>query len=141
MRQFSIEAAVLCDEVRQEVNGKHILIGVYNGTIVVPDFPATLAVSWWMQLFPKEIGIFHLDIQILKDGKDTLVKAAIGYEVHAKDWASMVLPKIPMQVHGPGKLELQMKDQKDEEWSVVHSFEVRKGNVVSGMPPRKSKAD
>jgi hypothetical protein len=135
MLPFNIEAAVLCDEIRQEANGKHILIGVYNGVIVVVDFPADLLVSWWIQVFPNKLGKFDLDIQLMKDGKDTLIKASVGFEMHIKDWAAMVLPKIPLQIHGPGKLQLQLKEKSEAKWSIVQTFEVRKGNVTVTVPP------
>jgi hypothetical protein len=139
MLPFSIEAAVLCDEVRQEVNGKYILIGTYNGIVVVADFPAQLQVSWWIQIFPKETGKFDLDIQLIKDGKDTIIKADLGYEVHAKDWAAMVLPKIPVPIHGPGKMQLQMKLKSEAKWSIVQTFEVRKGSVTVTIPPAQQR--
>ena len=41
-------AAVVCDEVRLEANGKTFLIGVYSGGISVPDLPATIKVSAWL---------------------------------------------------------------------------------------------
>ena len=56
MLPFKVVAAVLCDDIRQEQNSKHILIGVYNGGVIVPNFPAQLVVCWWLQVFPNEIG-------------------------------------------------------------------------------------
>ena len=35
-----------CDDIRQEVGGKLSLIGVYNGVMYVPQFPATLPKLW-----------------------------------------------------------------------------------------------
>jgi hypothetical protein len=31
--------AIFCDDVRQELNGKYILIGAYAGVMTVPSFP------------------------------------------------------------------------------------------------------
>ena len=35
-------ALIICDDLRVEINGKQILIGVYAGDIIFPSFPAKL---------------------------------------------------------------------------------------------------
>lgn len=35
-----INHVILCDDARQEVSGKEILIGVYNDVLIFPGFPA-----------------------------------------------------------------------------------------------------
>lgn len=47
---------VLCDDVRQELNGKMLLIGVYATDIGVAQFPATFAFN------------IHAQGEVLKDG-------------------------------------------------------------------------
>jgi len=134
MLPFTVAAVVLCDDIRLEQNNKHILIGVYNGTIVVQNFPAVFPVCWWMQVLSNETGSFELDIQLVKDQRDTLLRASIGYEIHTKDWASISLPRIPLQIHGPGKLQLQMKKKAESDWTTVQELEIKQGDVVGGPP-------
>ena len=134
MLPFKVVAAVLCDDIRQEQNSKHILIGVYNGGVVVPNFPAEFAVCWWMQILPNEIGKFEIDVQLVKDNRDVLLKAGIGFEIHAREWAAMVLPRIPLQLYGEGHLQLQMKVHTESNWTTVQDFDVKKGNVNIGIP-------
>jgi hypothetical protein len=40
--EYKVKSVLICDDARQEVNGKEILIGVYNDTIVVERLPAML---------------------------------------------------------------------------------------------------
>jgi hypothetical protein len=131
---FKVAAVVLCDDIRQEQNNKHILIGVYNGTIVVQEFPAQFQLSWWIQIFPTETGQFHLDIQLTKDERDILLRAGVGYDIREMDWASMVLPRISLQFHGPGKMQLQMKQKSESEWIIIQDFDVRRGTVITALP-------
>ena len=35
--------AIFCDDIRQEVSGKHTLVGVYSGGLFVQNFPAMIA--------------------------------------------------------------------------------------------------
>jgi hypothetical protein len=39
---YDIVSVIICDDVRQEGNGKEILIGVYNGTIVFKTLPSEI---------------------------------------------------------------------------------------------------
>lgn len=45
---LKIETAVLCDDVRLEINGKLILIGVYTGDVVIPKFPNSVSVMLFL---------------------------------------------------------------------------------------------
>ena len=40
---ISVQSTVVCDDVRREDNGKHILIGVYAGALFLQSIPAALA--------------------------------------------------------------------------------------------------
>src|SRR5262245_1276923 len=42
-KPFSIINTIVCDDVRREDNGKEILIGVFNDTLVIDSVPAILA--------------------------------------------------------------------------------------------------
>jgi hypothetical protein len=40
--RYHIRFVIICDDIRQEVSGKEILIGVYNDIIIFPSFPAVM---------------------------------------------------------------------------------------------------
>ena len=37
--------AIICDEIRQEINKKYILVGVYTGDILIKNFPVNMGLS------------------------------------------------------------------------------------------------
>lgn len=41
---------LLADDIRQEQNGKSIIIGVYSGDVLVSRFPADLKVAIWLEI-------------------------------------------------------------------------------------------
>ncbi len=41
-RDYKIKSVLICDDVRQEISGKEILIGVYNDVIVFTDIPTII---------------------------------------------------------------------------------------------------
>lgn len=40
--KLKIRHVIVCDDVRQEISGKEILIGVYNDILIFPGFPALM---------------------------------------------------------------------------------------------------
>jgi hypothetical protein len=140
MLPFKVSAVILCDDIRLEQNNKHILIGVYNGTIVVQDFPAEFPVCWWIQTLTNQTGKFEFDIRLIKDEKDTLLRVQVEFEIHTKGWAAMILPKVQLQLHGPGNLQLQMKTKSESDWITIQESEVRQGDIIGGPPIQRISA-
>lgn len=64
-------STTFCDDVRQEVGGKQSLIGVYNGVMFVPQFPATLPKLWLVAAYttPRSKLPKRLKIRVLKNGE------------------------------------------------------------------------
>lgn len=46
---LTVKKVIICDDVRQEHNGKSILIGVHAGDIIVPNFPAIFPLALWLE--------------------------------------------------------------------------------------------
>ena len=60
-----------CDDIRQEIGGKISLIGVYNGVLYVPQFPATLPKLWLMTtlVMPYKEPPQQMKIRVMKDSE------------------------------------------------------------------------
>lgn len=82
---------IVCDDVRQEINGKLILIGVYTGDIVVSALPVTLT-----QL--------HFFIEIRMDSGDILRFAKVEIRVPGHEPYLVEIPEgqvsLPPSVEG-----------------------------------------
>ena len=80
-----LQSSILCDDVRQERNGKFILIGLYDA-IGAPDFPLIYPRLFMVTRWCSGEGLFKQRTRILKpDGTTVLVEG--------KD--------IPVQLPGP----------------------------------------
>lgn len=76
-----LQASVLCDDVRQERNGKFILIGLFD-VLTVPKFPCAFQRVCVVNRWCCGEGEFTQQSRIVKpDGQDVLVK---GKEVKVK---------------------------------------------------------
>jgi len=130
---FKVHAAVVCDDVRQEQNNKHILIGVYNGSIIVAGFPAEVALAWWIQVFPTRTGKFDIEI-MLESENAVIMRAGIGFQIYAVDWSVITLPRVPLQFQGNANLQLRLKLKDEKEWTDIVTIAVKQG-APSGVPP------
>jgi len=129
MLPFKVPTVVMCDDIRMEHNNKFILVGVYNGTLLVGGFPAQIPLCWWLQLIIQQPSKFEVELQLVKDDSSTLLRAMVGFDAVTPGWAAMPLPKVELQLQGPGKVRLQLKLKSDSEWETVHEFEVALGPV------------
>lgn len=51
-----VNCAIVCDSVRQEINGKLIFVGVYTGDIVVQRYPVDISLQVWLEIQPEFTG-------------------------------------------------------------------------------------
>jgi hypothetical protein len=118
--------AIFCDDIRREVSGKQILIGVYTGDIVIPSFPATIAIAGWIAFaradriaaeIPIEFRIIDSKGQSLGYGSAILGLIEAGHD------GAITLPALPVMIQNPGTITLQLK-QYDEPWQNVRSVGV-----------------
>ena len=99
---LDVKAAVLCDDVRKEANGKDIIIGAYTGQITVGGFPAHFPFSLWLILSMKQMGKFKLEIEIRGTSDARISSMETNIEVTGDDnYAGITL--------GPFMTELQQE--------------------------------
>lgn len=58
--------ALFCDDIRQEMSGKFILIGVYSGEMNVNNGPTTLPLSMWVDITGLPAGKQKLNFTVRK---------------------------------------------------------------------------
>jgi hypothetical protein len=134
MLPFKITAVVACDDIRQEINNKAILVGVYNGALVVPGFPADIAIAWWIQMKADTIGDYAMEARVLKDGNSTLLRAMLQVTVHTLGWSTLALPRAPLQLQGPGHLELEIRLKDAGKWDTISELDIVEGKIAEAAP-------
>jgi len=140
--------AVFCDDIRREVTGKHILIGVYGGDIILPHLPAPVVLAVWVP-FKRENsaeGKIPIEFRVVTTGDDN---QALGYgsmEITisgATEEGALTFPALAMMINRPGALVFQLK-QYDEPWQNIASLKVgvQSGSpIVSGPSPPSSQSE
>lgn len=122
---IKVLSVVLCDDIRQEANGKHILIGVYSGVLGIRSLPVTLRLSWWIQLLA-DPGKYEIDIRIIGPNDAQLMSGKIMLESIAAKPSAFIVPKTAMQIQAEGIVRLEWN--ANGEWETVGQVEVVIGN-------------
>ena len=122
---LKIKNAILCDSVRTEDNGKHILIGVYSGGIVFPKLPARVSFTYWIQLIsPIQSGEVVFDIKIKAPGLKSSTTNEITLLVERKEELAVLVIVIPaINIIEEGELTLSIR-VKGDRWTKVLSKKV-----------------
>src|SRR2546426_965311 len=113
---LKIKNAVVCDDIRREDNGKELLIGVYSGGIVVPQFPAPLVLAYWVQFdAPKPADNVDVEFRLLGGPETQFFSGRTGIKPLRAGPGSMALGQAPVFLQIPSTLTLQLK-QADSDW-------------------------
>jgi len=112
-------AAIICDNVRHEVTGKQILIGVYTGTILVPSFPAALTLALWLEQEPRRTGTVPFSVRLATDRGTVLFSAEMEFEIlAAEEPATLVFGGIRVPLTDPCALHVEVREG-DAAWRTV----------------------
>jgi hypothetical protein len=135
--KLTVKQFVVCDDIRREMTGKEILIGVYGSNIAVPSFPAPLNLAFWMQFDSTEAtpSPIIVEFQLMGENDAKFASLAVQLLIAKAGLGTLALPAIPVSLQIPGNLMLQMKQQGGE-WETVGTVGVEKGGgAISFMPP------
>jgi hypothetical protein len=114
---------VMCDEIRTEVTGKDILIGVFSGEILVPSFPTAIGVAFWAEVenSNEDIGVKEYELRVgVENGQPLPFK--VTADIRAAGTSILKIPTIHIPVPGPTVVSLELLDE--ENWRVLKSKKV-----------------
>jgi hypothetical protein len=124
-----IAATVICDDVRQEVNGKQIIIGVYGNRIVVSSMPFGIPISIWMEFDAKKLGKNSFQVKIsYSTGFETVIRVDLDiYEI-----GSIGIATPPILVSGAADGQLTVEVSNDgKKWKVIKRKAIQRGTITS----------
>ena len=117
---FEVVTALLCEQVRQEINNKFTIVGTFSGDVHVASFPAVFLASIYLQLYAKDAGQFSVELQITSPGKDqpNQLMIALGAEITAPGPTVVPMPQFPIQSEGPGEITIELR-QNGGAWNKI----------------------
>jgi hypothetical protein len=120
----------MCDQIRQEVNGKLLLIGVYTSSVVFQNFPAAAEFSLFARCHFSKAGDYDFNVE-LEVGKSS--RATVGGKITIEDasleaWLPIYLP--PISLPGATTITASYLNDSDEKIRFF-SIPVNQGKVAS----------
>jgi hypothetical protein len=123
MMSLRFEAVLACDDVRQETNGKHILVGVYGSFIGLPNVPSNFRPTWWLQVFGEK-GSHQFEFRIMGPNNAQLMNGGVQFVINRTGLAAIALPRTQLQLQAAGSLRLEWRENNESEWKVLKEIEV-----------------
>jgi hypothetical protein len=102
----SVGAIVICDDIRKEISGKDILIGVYGGDIVVTGAPFVLVLAVWFEYSPPKLGRQAITAKASFSGRVVFEMRA---EIEAlEETAGIGMPRLVIEGDADGDLVVEI---------------------------------
>jgi hypothetical protein len=127
--KITAKNVVICEDVRQEVRGKHILLGVTGPNLKVPAFPSVIGVALWISGTAKDKGPFEAHFQALDPDGSIAVEGKLVGEVAKPGPSTVVIGPMPLNVTKAGDFRFQWKFGK-EKWTTIETLRIDEGPVV-----------
>jgi hypothetical protein len=127
---------VLCDEVRQELNGKYILLGVYTPDMAVGQLPIVVpALTFFVVMMDDrpDQHQFRLSLQHLETGQ-VIAQGMGGFQTHRPGMVAIPIRVGPIQFAGAGAYTFSLRIDDARE-PITHSF-----NILLNITPQQQTA-
>ncbi len=138
---ISLKWMIFCEDVRREINGKYILIGVYTDNLTTPSFPSDLEIGFFAHgSFDEAAKEVPFRFRILLEPGALVVFSMGATAVKARSEGANAfnfdISRIGIQVQRPGDLVLEFS-QHGNQWQEVGRLPVLSSQnpaSASGQP-------
>ena len=119
-----IVSALLCDEVREESNGKYIAIGIYRGEVQFLKIPAKKGFTVLAQVRELEkAGEYSLGFKVLVGGKKMQENAGmLSNTSPSMEW--LPIPIVPIEFTEETDLKIYAKVD-EQRWRSIFEIPIR----------------
>lgn len=122
---FKIRSILFCDDVRKEVTGKYIIIGVYTADVTVNQYPVDFLLSLWVELEFEELGSYEIDMRIISPSGNPPVEVNFTANINHGRISSVAIRALPIRLERDGEIEVVVKNSSGI-WLVEKTIEVRR---------------
>lgn len=124
--------ALLCDQIRQEMNGKYLVIGLYSSNVVFSAFPATGHFHLLSRAHLRQPGEHKISIRVNVGGVENhRFDAEFAVEQPSEDW--IPIPLQPVQFQVPGLFSVDQLGP-DGKWTEFFQINVIRPPIASPQP-------
>jgi hypothetical protein len=129
---INIKSALVCDDIRQEVSGKFLLIGVYTNEINFKNIPTNFSAQFWVEAEPWiNDGDMEFEIRIDVPGKKAVRQNSLSMAVKREDLANIIVRAAGLPIKKEGYLTFWIK-KKGGRWQKLLSTKI---GLLNSPPP------
>lgn len=103
MPNVNVGNAILCEYVGQGSNGKHVLVNVYSGDILVDELPADINFAVYLEVIT---GVEKIDVELVLGGTTFMRGSAISEHANENQTTVFALPLFQLNVKEPAAIEV-----------------------------------
>ncbi|GGO26807.1 hypothetical protein GCM10010991_07810 [Gemmobacter aquaticus] len=117
--------ALFCEDIRQEANGKFILVGVFAGSLLLASLPATIRLGALVRIWNLPAGAHQMSLRIFGEHL-TEVKIDGDFEnTIDNETIALAIPPAAIQIGAPTAIMIEGKID-DITFSARHYLSVQK---------------
>lgn len=120
---LEVGSIVFCEAIRQEIGGKHILLGVTAPEVNVATIPAVIPLAVWLAIKPKDTAQFEIRIRILDTQKKPIVEGRLIGAFNNDSQVALAFGPFPIEVNEPGDFDFEWSVNEDN-WTKIASYKV-----------------
>lgn len=112
---------IVCEDIRDEVGNKKSLMGVMAGDVLVPHFPATIKIAFFLEYHPDDSDEDRVSFtfRLLQDEVE-IAKGNFDGPVRGKDPSMFVLPAGLIGFDKPAALSMRLLKEGQPEFEVLN---------------------
>jgi hypothetical protein len=131
MPAHTINAVIVCDDIRKEVTGKDLILGVYTGSVVLGEFPSWFGPAFWIEVDFSETGDFELNFRLSITGKPPMPFTMRAHVSNPGPSAGVVQG---LQILIEEETELVLEIREGDDWKVIKRKKVVAGKLTFSGP-------
>ena len=129
--KIHVESLVVCEDVRKEITGKDILIGVYGGDIVAQIWPVALRLAIWLETTYSGNGEIPVVLRVRTDHNTEIFTAHFTAQIgENQEHGVLSFGGILALLTDPCDLVFELR-QYDEPWQVLKTKKVERASKGS----------
>lgn len=101
---FTCRSVLICDEVREEVGGKQIIIGTYSGVILLPFIPFLGHITLRFEIKANQPRFEHVECTVLRPNGSIFFHETKPFDVRYPEFpTSIVFPLVGLNFEHAGE--------------------------------------
>jgi hypothetical protein len=122
---------IICDDIREEKNGKYTLAGVFPAGISVPQLPANILLAVWIVFECHEKGNYDIEVEVRGPAPDQKISIQAGFQNHLgpNARAPLAITKLYFPISQIGDASIFFRQKDDKEWVRLKTFFIELQNA------------